>query len=211
MQEFLSDSICLMKKHRIPFAQTIEFKKEKELEIGIKKIGFPCVLKANCLSSFHKTEKGFVKIAENRQELEKALEQMKKSIKKNKAKTNGFLLQRKAEGMELIIGAKKDKQFGNILLFGLGGIFAEIMKDVSIRICPINEKTAFEMMQEIKGKELLNGYRNTKAINKKSLARIMISLSKLMEKNNRIKEIDLNPIIASEKKCIAIDTRIINF
>ena len=129
--------------------------------------------------------------------------------KKPKAVIQGNFVQQFIEGKQIIVGGKIDQQFGPTILFGLGGIFVELMKDVSLRICPINHEEAKEMISEIKGYPILKGIRGEKSINLKELEYVLIKVNNLMMKE-KIKEIDINPLIANEKEVIAVDVRVID-
>jgi len=160
----------------------------------------------------HKTESGGIKLGiSGAGEAERAWDDIMKSVhaKFRKAKIEGVLVQPMAHGKEVIIGMKRDNVFGPVILFGLGGIFTEAIKDVSMRVAPLAKKDALAMMQEIKGREILNGLRGEKAVNFEALANILVSVSKLSLEHRHIKEIDLNPVIASESSTRVVDARIL--
>jgi acyl-CoA synthetase (NDP forming) len=110
------------------------------------------------------------------------------------------------KGVEVIIGVFEDEQFGKAIMFGLGGVFVEIYKDVSFRILPITEKDAEEMIREVKGYRILDGYRGFKA-DVESLIRLIVRISEIAERE-RIKEMDLNPVFVYEKGYAVADARI---
>ncbi|MDI6820794.1 MAG: acetate--CoA ligase family protein [Patescibacteria group bacterium] len=158
----------------------------------------------------HKTDVHGIKLnIKNLEEAEKSWDSILKSIKKNnlRAKIEGMLIQPMIKGKEVIIGMKRDSVFGPVIVFGLGGIFVEALKDVSIRITPVNQKEAIKMIQEIKGFNILKGLRNEKSVNLNKIADIIIKLSKLALTRSEIKEIDLNPVIANEKNAHIVDAR----
>jgi acyl-CoA synthetase (NDP forming) len=111
-------------------------------------------------------------------------------------------------GVEVIIGMTKDEQFGPVLMFGLGGVLVEVLKDVSFRIVPLTKRDAAEMVREIKGYPLLEGYRGQEAVNISYLEELLLKVSDFVEQNPEIKELDLNPIIAYRDGAIAVDARI---
>ena len=134
------------------------------------------------------------------------------NVKKHKpdAKINGILVQEMApSSTEVIVGSIKDSQFGQTLMFGLGGIFVEVMKDVSFRIAPITEEDAQEMISEIKAYPILRGYRDQPPADIDTLAKILLSTSKLVMDHQEIKELDLNPVMVYEKGAKTVDARII--
>ena len=112
-------------------------------------------------------------------------------------------------GIEIIIGMHKDAQFGPVIMFGLGGIFVEVLKDVSFRLIPIVKRDAEEMIKEIKGYALLNGYRGQEPASVPALVDVLLKVSTLVEKTPEIKEIDLNPVFAYKDSAVAVDARII--
>ena len=103
-------------------------------------------------------------------------------------------------GTEVIVGAIKDPQFGPAIMFGLGGIFVEVLKDVTFRVAPVTEDEAAEMISEVKAYPLLKGYRNTPPADLKAITKILVNTSRLVMDHPEIKELDLNPIIVYEKK-----------
>jgi acetyl-CoA synthetase (ADP-forming) len=113
------------------------------------------------------------------------------------------------QSTEVIVGAIKDPQFGQTVMFGLGGIFVELLKDVNFRIAPINAEDAKEMITQLKAFPLLNGYRNTPPADIDALAAILCSVSRLIMENPEIKELDLNPVMAYPKGAKTVDARII--
>ena len=116
-----------------------------------------------------------------------------------------FLQKQVKKGAELYIGIKKDETFGQVLLFGLGGVYIEIFKDVSQRICPIAKKDFYDMIEELKAKKILLGYRG-KQVNLEKLAKLCVAVSKMAVSEN-ITELDLNPVKADEKDCTVLDAR----
>jgi acyl-CoA synthetase (NDP forming) len=110
----------------------------------------------------------------------------------------GVMLQEQVSGVELILGVKKDPVFNHVLLLGLGGVLVELIKDVSLRVCPVTKSEAESMIRELKTYPLLTGYRGKKGINLDLLARLLVDLSKTAIKND-IKALDINPLIAKIK------------
>ncbi|MEM3153437.1 MAG: acetate--CoA ligase family protein, partial [Candidatus Bathyarchaeia archaeon] len=110
---------------------------------------------------------------------------------------------------EVIVGAIKDPQFGHALMFGLGGVFVEVLKDVTFRIVPITEEEAHEMISEVKAYPLLKGYRGMPPADINAIVQILLKTSRLVSEHPEIKELDLNPIIVYEKGAKTVDARII--
>ena len=206
----LIESIELAKKAGIRFAKGFHAKKIPELEKSLKKTGFPCVMKIVSRKASHKTELGGVITGiKSEEEAKKAFLKLKAIASQKRIPFGGVLVQEQARGIEIIIGAKRDPQFGPIILFGLGGIFVEVFKDFSLRLAPVSEKDATEMIDETKGKALLLGARGAKKANLKAIAGIILAVSKLMLKDEKIIELDLNPVFANGKTAFAVDARII--
>ena len=112
-------------------------------------------------------------------------------------------------GTEVIIGAKRDPQFGPVVMFGLGGIFVELFKDVVFRIAPITKAEALDMIKSINGYKLLTGYRGQTAADVDALAEAIVKVGKLMLECPEVAEVDLNPLIVYEKGLLGLDARII--
>lgn len=110
---------------------------------------------------------------------------------------------------EVIVGAVKDPKFGHALMFGLGGIFVEVLKDVAFRITPVTEEEAREIIAEVKAYSLLKGYRNVPPADIEAMVNILLDVSRLVTQHAEIKELDLNPIIIYEKGAKTVDARII--
>ena len=126
------------------------------------------------------------------------------------SKIDGVSVQKMARpGTEVIIGMTKDAQFGPVLMFGLGGILVELLKDISFRIVPLEREDARGMIREIKGYKLLEGYRGREPVDLVSLEETLLRLSKFVDSNPDIKEIDLNPIFAYRDGVVAVDARVI--
>ena len=178
-----------------------------------KTLGFPVVLKIVSPDVLHKSDAGGVKLNLNSEaEVGNAFDAIMTSIKAKlpSAKILGIAVQKMARpGTEVIIGMSKDPQFGPVLMFGLGGIFVEIMKDVSFRIVPLTKRDADEMIHEIKGFPVLTGYRGQEVASLAHLQDMLLKVSEFAEKNPEVKEIDLNPVLAYKDGAIAVDARVI--
>lgn len=205
-----SESYALLKKYGIPVVNSVIVYKEKELEKACKKLNFPLAMKVSSPDIVHKTEaEGVILNINSVADAKKEYKNLIKKIKKNyrKARIEGVILQNMAPGLELIAGLKQDKSFGSVLMFGLGGVFVEALKDVSFRILPITKKDIYEMINELKGSRILEGFRGKK-YNKNALVNLLFNLSKLGIKEKNILELDLNPIFINEKNALVVDVRI---
>ena len=178
-----------------------------------EEIGYPTVLKVVSPDVMHKFDVGGVVLdVENPEEVQDAYKKILENVKKNKpdAKIQGILVQEMApSSTEVIVGSTKDPQFGPALMFGLGGIFVEVLKDVTFRIAPITEQDAREMITEVKAYPVLKGYRGQPPADINAIVKILLNTSKLVMDHQEIKELDLNPIIVYEKGAKTVDARII--
>jgi len=203
----------LLKKAGIPVVEAKLARSKKEAVSISKKVGFPVVLKISSPDVIHKSDSSGVKLGlANATQVGKAYSEIISSIKKAypKAQIEGVSVQRMAPPrVEVIVGMSKDPQFGPVLMFGLGGILVEVLKDVSFRIVPVTERDAGEMIREIKGYPILEGYRGQKPASIPALEKLIVKVSQFIEKNPHIKELDLNPIFAYPDKAVAVDARII--
>ena len=186
--------------------------REEAISIS-KQLGFPVVLKIASPDVVHKSDAGGVKLGlSTSEEVGKAYDDILAAIspKYPQAKIQGVSVQSMARpGVEVIIGMSKDAQFGPVLMFGLGGILVEILKDVSFRIVPLTKRDAGEMIREIKGYPVLEGYRGQEPVDVQNLEEWLIKLSDFAEQNPEVKEIDLNPIFAYSNGALAVDARVI--
>jgi acyl-CoA synthetase (NDP forming) len=203
----------VIKAAGIKVVETRLVQNEKEDVAVAEEIGFPAVLKIASPDIIHKTDAGGVKMGLNNvAEVKKAYAEIMDSVHRKfpKAKIDGVAVQAMARpGIEVIIGMSKDPQFGPVIMFGLGGIFVEVLKDVSFRLIPIEKRDAEAMIKEIKGYALLNGYRGQEPANLTSLIDVLLKVSDLIEKTPEIKELDLNPVFAYKDSAIAVDARIV--
>ncbi len=172
------------------------------------KIKTPLVLKIISQDAIHKTDIGGVKIVKDEKNLEEDFDELLKISKKKKLKLEGILVQKFYEGEQLIIGIKKDPVFNHVILFGLGGIFTEVLEDTSIRKCPINKSDAQEMIDELKARKIFYGFRGKK-LNVNLLKNTLVKVSEIPKKYKNILELDVNPFVLNEKEGIAVDARII--
>ncbi len=178
-----------------------------------KQMKFPVVLKIASQDIVHKSDVGGVKVGlNNESEVGAAYDSIMTSVreKRPEAVIQGVSVQKMARsGVDVIIGISKDPQFGPVAMFGLGGTLVEVLKDVSFRLIPLTEKDAREMIREIKGYSLLTGYRGSPPCDIKSLESLLLQVSKFVEDNPDIKEMDLNPVIVYQQGTMVVDARIV--
>jgi len=171
-----------------------------------KKIGYPIAMKIVSPEIVHKTDVGGVKIGiKNDEVVRYTYRELIASAKEKKI--DGILVQKMArKGIELIIGGVYDQQFGHVIVLGFGGVYVEVFKDITARICPITKADVREMVMELKSHPILMGARGKKAINIAGLEELMIKTCKFMAKEN-IQEIDINPVVFDEKGYDIVDVR----
>ena len=178
-----------------------------------EEIGYPIVLKIVSPDILHKFDVGGVILnIRSREDTSNAYNKILENVKKLKpnAKIKGIIVQEMAPAStEVIVGSIKDPQFGPTLMFGFGGIFVEVLKDVAFRIAPITEEDAREMISEVKAYPILRGYRGQPPLDIGMIAKILLNTSRLVMDHQEIKELDLNPVMVYEKGAKTVDARII--
>jgi len=178
-----------------------------------QEIGFPVVLKIASPDISHKSDAGGVKVGlTGKEDVSRAYKEIMTSVKQKfpSAKIEGISVQNMARpGTEVIIGMTKDPQFGPVLMFGLGGVWVEVLKDVSFRIVPLARRDASEMIKEIKGYRLLEGYRGSEPANIDFLENMLLKVSDFVEKTSMVKEMDINPIFVYKDGAVAVDARVV--
>ena len=196
----------------IPFNKSELATSEEEAVEFANKLGYPVVMKIVSPQINHKTEVGGVKLdIESDEEAKKAYNDIYINIleKVPDADIEGISVDKMLKGTELIIGTTIDPQFGQMIMFGVGGIFVEIYQDVSFRLVPINPGDAKDMLSEIKGKPLLEGARGLPKADKNQLVDILVKVSDLVNSHSDIQEMDLNPLLITESGIVAVDARVI--
>lgn len=174
-----------------------------------KEIGLPVVLKGCSPQITHKTEKKLIEVdLRTLKEVERAFEAIWQRA--GDTPLDGILVQEMVKGVrELVIGMIRDAQFGPCVMFGLGGIFTEILKDVSFRVAPLEKRDALEMVQEIKGAAILSSFRGMPPVDMEFLASLLINVGQLGLELEAVKEVDVNPLIISGDKPIAVDALVV--
>ncbi len=207
------ESKKLLKQVGIPVVDTRLARSKKDAIMISQKIGFPVALKIASPDVIHKSDSGGVRLhLHNAAQVRTAYAQIIENVNQQhpNAVIHGLSVQKMVpSGTEVIVGASKDPQFGPVIMFGLGGIFVEVLKDVSFRIVPVNRRDAQEMIRELKGYSLLEGYRGKEPANIPALVEMILKISTLVNKNPQIKELELNPIFAYKDRAVAVDARII--
>jgi acyl-CoA synthetase (NDP forming) len=178
-----------------------------------KQLGFPVVLKVVSPEISHKSDVGGVKLnLGSEEEVGAAFDEIVAAARKAEpeAKIEGVSVQKMAPpGVEVIMGMTKDAQFGPVLMFGLGGVFVEVLKDVAFRIVPLEPRDARQMIREIQGFPVLQGFRRQPPADLAALESMLLRLSAFVEEHPEIAELDLNPVFAYKDGALAVDARIV--
>jgi acetyltransferase len=177
-----------------------------------REIGYPVVLKANSSDVFHKTDVGGVITGINTDKAAKnAFDQIYTNINRRipKARIDGITVQKMVHGEEVIVGITRDSQFGPFVTFGLGGLYVEVLKDVSHRLAPMTLSDAKQMIAEIKSYPILLGARGRKAVDIDAIARTILCVSRISQDFPQIQEIEINPLVAQERGCVAVDALVV--
>ncbi len=198
-----SETFSLMRAYGVPLvSQAVATSRKEGLEAA-HRMGYPIAVKAAEPFILHKTETGAVRLGiDSDEELRAAFDAIAADV---------YLLQAMAaDGVETIIGAKRDAEFGPVVMFGLGGIFAEVLKDVTVRAAPIDEEEAREMIAEIRGAALLNGARGSAPADKEVLVRALVGVSRLFVDREDLLDLDINPfrVFAEGRGAAALDVKI---
>lgn len=184
-----------------------------EAVVAAKELGYPVVLKVVSPQITHKSDVGGVKLnLGSAEEVGAAFDAIVQSATAAvpDATIEGVSVQRMAEpGVEVIVGMTTDAQFGPVLMFGLGGVLVEVLKDVAFRVVPITQRDAGQMIHDIQGFPLLQGYRGQPPADLAALESLLVGLSGFIEQHPEIGELDLNPVFAYAKGAVAVDARIL--
>ena len=209
-----SGNLSEYKSKQVLSAYGIPVTKEKtvtnleEAVSAANSLGYPVVLKASGENLQHKTELDLIRLdLKDESQVKQAYMEL---IGKSTVPITEFLIQQMLMGnRELMAGLKRDSQFGPCVVFGLGGVLAEILEDVSIRVAPITTFDAMDMMTNIRGKKILEPFRGKPPVDRKALAELLIALGKIGLENDAVGEIDINPIKLIEGQPVAVDALII--
>lgn len=214
-RKFLTEIECkqILKEIGISVTETVLARSKDEALALSRRMGFPVVLKISSADILHKTDVGGVKLnLADEAQVGAAYDEIIASAREHApgAAIDGVSVQPMARtGTEVIMGMSKDPQFGPVLMFGLGGILVEILKDVAFRIVPLTPRDARQMIREIKAFPVLEGYRGLEPADIPTLEGMLLKLSGFVDEHPEIKELDLNPIFAYRDDAVAVDARII--
>lgn len=186
----------------IPIVKELTARNEKDAISAAEKLGFPLVMKV--IGPIHKTDVGGVVL--NINDIETVKREFKRLI--SIKDTTAVLLAEMAKGIEIFLGAKYEDRFGHIILCGMGGIFVEVLKDVTSGLAPLTMREAESMIKNLRSYKIIKGYRGKEGVNENKFAEIMVRLSTLLRFAVEIKEMDINPLLGSGDRLIAVDARI---
>ena len=202
------ESKQLLAQYGIPVTQESLVGNRQGLLEMIEEFGYPIVLKGCSPDIAHKTEKCLIHVDIRNED--EALAAFKKIVAGMNGTENPVLVQEMVKGKrELVAGLTRDPQFGPCVMFGIGGIFTEILKDITFRVAPLEKYDALEMMQEIRGRKILDAIRGMETVDLDMLADILINIGKIGMENEKIKEIDINPLIILKGKPVAVDALVV--
>ena len=203
------EALKLLEEYDIPVTKSeVAYTSDEAVKIAAA-IGYPVAMKIFSKKISHKTEVEGVRIdIENDLEIREYFDKIKARLGSD---LEGMIVQPMIDGREIILGMKKDENFGSLLMFGLGGIYTEVVKDVAFRFAPLDKDEALEMMQEIKAFKTLTGYREFPKMDVEAVADALVNLSNLVLDHPEIKELDINPLMVRKegKGCQAVDVRIV--
>ncbi len=202
------DSKQVLHKYNIPITKELVVNQADDLKKATEEIGYPLVLKGCSAEIAHKTEKGLIKVdIRNDNEAKEAFVEIQSKMD---GSDKSVLVQEMVKGQrELVVGMTRDPQFGPCVMFGLGGIFTEILKDVAFRVAPLTKKDAMDIMEDIKGKKILDNIRGMQEVDREALANILMAVGQIGMDHDEIQEIDINPIKIKNGKPIAVDALIV--
>ena len=205
----------LLAQFGVPVPRSIVLSTADTSSAGLDGLKPPFVVKVMSPQILHKSDVGGVRVGlQNGAEVQAAIEAMRANPAIALHAVDGFLVEEMApKGLELVVGGLQDAQFGPLVMVGLGGIFVEVLQDVAFRICPIERVDAMEMLDELKGRALLEGVRGQTGISKAAVIDILLRIGGerglLMTLADDIKEADLNPVICTDEAAVAVDARFI--
>ena len=202
------ESKIVLASYDIPVTREMIIQKSADVISATHEIGYPVVMKGCSPEITHKTEKGLIQ-TDIRDDKE-ALDAFNTIMAGMNGNHGSVLVQEMIKGKrELVIGLIRDPQFGPCVMFGLGGIFTEILKDVAFRLAPLEKRDTLEMMDEIKAHKILDAVRGMDPVDRDILSEILINVGKIGIENDAIKEIDINPVIISGNRPVAVDALVV--
>ncbi len=202
-----AETNALLKKYGVPHVKEAMATDLEGLVKAGKRLARPWVLKIISPEATHKTDRGLVRLyIDDEGELVRAFEEVKKRARG--LNVEGYLLQEQKKGVEFIVGGKHDESFGKVLVFGLGGVFVELLKERAVRVLPLNKKELLQMARETKAAAFFRGYRNMH-VSQERVVGLLEKTQRMLQENDGILELDFNPVIANGKELHVADARIV--
>jgi acyl-CoA synthetase (NDP forming) len=203
----------LARSYGIPVVKAGTARTSVEAVSIAKKIGFPLVMKIVSPDILHKSDAGGVKTDINSvSEVRSAFTEIIRNVKKAKkdAKIEGIYVQKmEPKSFEFVVGGTRDRQFGPTIMFGMGGIYVELYKDVSFRLAPVSEDQARAMVEEIRAAPILNGFRGSKPLDVNAIISVIQAVGRMLIDSKEIDSVDINPLLVYRKGCKAVDVRVV--
>jgi acetyl-CoA synthetase (ADP-forming) len=202
------ESKLLLAEYGIPITREAIVTTGDDAVTQASEIGYPVVLKGSGEAISHKTEMNL--IALNLRDEAEVRQAFKELTANPKAQVNEILVQQMIKGdRELMVGLTRDAQFGPCVMYGLGGIFTEILEDVAFRVAPLTRWDAMDMMEDIKGKKILDAFRGKPAVDREKLADILLAVGQIGLDHEKVHEIDMNPLKLVDGKPVAVDALVV--
>ncbi len=205
----------LLAAYGVAVPKTLTVKNADKVDAAFSQLRAPVVVKIMSQDILHKSDAGGVKVGlQSAAEVKDAINAMAASPKIKGARIDGYLIEEMAPaGQEIVVGGVRDPDFGPLVMVGLGGIFVEVLADVSFRICPITRIDAQEMLEDLKGAAILDGARGRKTVSREAIIDVLLKVGGenglLMQHAADLTEADINPLIVSENGAVAVDARFI--
>ncbi|MET1129181.1 MAG: acetate--CoA ligase family protein [Thermoproteota archaeon] len=208
------EALDLARAYGIPVPEYGLARDQEEAVKVARSIGYPVVLKIVSPQVVHKSDVGGVLVGlSSDEEVREGFSRIVENVSRNVpgAEVVGVLVQKMAEkgGIEVIVGGIRDPVFGPTVMFGLGGVFVEVFRDVSFRVAPFTEDDAREMVREVKAYRILRGYRNIPPRDIDALVSVIMAVQRLMLENEEVSEVDVNPVLSYQQGALAVDVRVI--
>jgi succinyl-CoA synthetase beta subunit len=202
------DSRQVLQAYGLPLVESRLVRSPEEARAAARELGYPVVLKGQGARLPHKTEADVVRLGlRGEAELDAAYHEIERN---GGERLEGMLVQRQVRSpREFVAGLSRDPQFGPCVMFGLGGIFTEVLSDVTFRVAPIERLDALEMLTEVKGAKLLGPFRGSPAVDRERLADLLVGLSRLGAEIDQVAEVDLNPILVDGDQPVAVDALVV--
>ncbi len=205
------DAFALLERYGIAVSPYFRVTKHDDVRRYGDALGYPVVLKVNSSEVIHKSDEGGIVLnVHSADDALRAFDELCNRFDSRGVSYDGLLVARQMEpGTEVMLGVTRDEQFGHALAFGLGGIFVEVLKDVTFRMLPLSKEGVIDMIGDLRGRRVLEGVRGRPPADVDAIAELGERLSRLIEENPRISELDLNPVAVYEKGLVVLDARVI--